>query len=504
VSRIRQFTLNTGMGYALIGANILYTVVSIPLALLYLGKQEFGLWALAAQISSYFMLLDLGVTSAISRFLADSKDNPAAPAYASVFKAGCIVFTLQGLLVAAVGISTSFFASALFGIPEDLAPAFRNILIILSLVSGLTLAVRAAGAPLWAYQRLDVHYLLSIATLLSGLLFLWMGFAAGWGIYSLALAGVPALLVCPLVSFFVCRNKGYYPARWDTGKVDGALLHRVFLFGKDVMLMTLGSQVVNASQIMILSRFAGLEAAATFAVGTKLFAMGQQFSGRIIESAAPTLTEIYVRGEEQLFRGRFRDILALSTFLAAAAALLLVCGNSAMVSFWTSGKIYWDPGADLLLGLLLVVTAGTRCLVGVFGIVAKMRPVRSVYFVEACVFVVLAIPASRWFGITGILAVSLLAHVAVTAVLPVRAAAPFVGGDTGFLRLVLTATTIVTVAFLTGPAWIAAQPLSPTPALASAGALAVGITAAWLLLLTPELRTQLLAKFSSLPFFNRA
>lgn len=503
MSRIRQFTINTCVGYVLIGVNIFYTILSIPLALGYLSTEEFGLWALATQITSYLMLLDLGVTSAISRFLADSKDDPEAPAYTAVFKAGCMVFALQGLIVAAVGVLFSFYAPSLFSVPQSLQSDFRNILIILSLTSGLTLALRATGAPLWAHQRLDVHYVLSIATLLSGLLFLWVGFAAGCGIYSLALASVPALLVCPFISFLVCRQNGYYPRNWEKGGIDRALFRRIFLFGKDVLLMSLGWQLVNFSQIIILSRVAGLEAAATFAVGTKIFTMSQQISGRMVENSVPALIEIYVRKNKDLFRKRFQEILALSIFLAVVSALVLICGNSAIVSFWTSGKLVWASKDDLLLGLLLVITAGTRCTVGVFGMVANMRPVRSVYFLEACVFVALAIPASSLFGITGILVTSLIAHAAVTVILPIRAAVLYVGDDTGFMRLLLIASGIIVVVFFAGPVWISVIPPKATGVMALAGLVAIGATAAWLLVLSPGLRTQLYRKFLSLPFFTR-
>lgn len=497
-TRSQHFARSLTAGYLFIGANVAYTVLSIPLALRYLGREEFGLWALAMQISSYLLLLDLGVTSAISRFLADSKDNPEAPIYAAVFRAGCTVLAVQGLIVAALGAGFSLFAPFLFGVPGTLARDFSNILFILSVTSGLSIATRIVSAPLWAYQRQDINYLMGIVNLLSSLLFLWAGFAAGWGIYSYAVAGVPALLVCPLISFLICYGNGYYPTRWSAGCVDVALIRRIFRFGKDVLLMTLGSQVVNASQIMILSRFAGLEAAATFAIGTKLFSLGQQFSGRVFESSAPSLTEIYVRGEGSLFRKRFREILGLSGFLAVISALVIVCANSKIVSVWTAEKITWEPLADLLLALLLVFTTATRCMIGLFGVIAKLQPVRAVYFLEACVFIALAIPASQRFGTAGILTASLLAHAAVTAVLSARAAIPHAGDDGGFLRMVLVSTGIVILVFLTGPAWMGTTKITMYSFVVATTSLAIGGAMAWWLLLTSETRMRMLAKFAGL------
>ena len=62
-------------GYGLTLVNLLFTVVSVPLALHYLTKQEFGIWAIALQFASYLLLVDLGVSASVSRLLADHKDS---------------------------------------------------------------------------------------------------------------------------------------------------------------------------------------------------------------------------------------------------------------------------------------------------------------------------------------------------------------------------------------------------------------------------------------------
>jgi O-antigen/teichoic acid export membrane protein len=69
--RSTSFARGLGAGYLATAINIAYTAASVPLALHYLGKDQFGLWSLSQQIVGYLILLDLGVTSAVSRFIAD-------------------------------------------------------------------------------------------------------------------------------------------------------------------------------------------------------------------------------------------------------------------------------------------------------------------------------------------------------------------------------------------------------------------------------------------------
>src|ERR1044071_1888761 len=53
MSRFRKYAHSLVSGYVVLGANMLYTLASVPLALKYLGKPEFGLWALTSQIAGY-------------------------------------------------------------------------------------------------------------------------------------------------------------------------------------------------------------------------------------------------------------------------------------------------------------------------------------------------------------------------------------------------------------------------------------------------------------------
>jgi O-antigen/teichoic acid export membrane protein len=259
--------------------------------------------------------------------------------------------------------------------------------------------------------------------------------------------------------------------------------------------MTLGSQMVNASQIMILGRFAGLESAASFSVGTKLYSMGQQFVGKVIESSAPALTELHLSGDSDRFRQRFWNTLALSALLASFVASVIIVGNKSLVSLWTSGSVGWGFSSDVLLGILLVLTACTRVLLALFGICGNLRPVRFISVSEGCVFVVLGIPAAILYGITGLLAVSLLAHVLVTGLLSLHKARQLLHPTKGSLRYVWVSLLAITVSIFSGFLCTTACK-SPFHALlvllpATAGAV---LLLCWKLMLPMQLRKELLAR----------
>lgn len=444
-TRTKRFASGVVTSYGAILVNIFYTLFSVRLALHCLGKEQFGLWALALQISGYMALLEFGMSSAISRFIADHKDDVNGGEYGSLLLTGGIVFALQGAMIAIIGAIFSFLAPSIFHIPPAMASDFRWVLVILTSLSGFSIATRSLGGPLWAFQRMDITNLLGIMTLILSYGAMWLGFKAGYGIYSLAYANIPSAILSPVIYCFVCSRNGYYPTQGSWGSPQWGLFQKLFSYGKDVLLLSIGSQLVNASQVMILSRLAGLDVAATFSIGTKFYSMSQQFVGKVLDNSAPALTEIFVRGDRIRFNERFWNIVSMTAFLATVGSTGLMMGNQILVSLWTSGVIHWSLGADLILAALLTATSLSRCFVGIFGMVGDLRPVRYIYFVEGCVFIILALPAVRNFGVMGVLGASLVAHLSVTMVISGRVASSWLDSIRPLVHIIWTTLVIAFV-----------------------------------------------------------
>jgi len=87
MSRLKHFGHSLISGYILLGANVLYTLASVRLALDHLSVKEFGLWALTSQVAGYIAFIDMGMSNSVSRILMDHKDDRAGGNYGSA--GGC-------------------------------------------------------------------------------------------------------------------------------------------------------------------------------------------------------------------------------------------------------------------------------------------------------------------------------------------------------------------------------------------------------------------------------
>lgn len=419
-TRKKRFAIGLLSGYLAIGVNTIYSFISIPLILRYVGDERYGVWMLALQVGGYISLLELGTSSAVARFLADHKDSVNGGKYGRLLTTSACVFATQGTLVFVVGLIFSWFAPGLFSVPVHMAKDFSWLLGINCFVAGASLILRPLSSPFWAFQRLDIFNACSSLVMATQLILLWSGLRLGLDVYALAYATMPSAVIVPLVLGWIALKKGYFPKRGKWRRPTWEVFKELFLYGRDGLLLALGSQLVNASQIIIVSKMLGLKEAAAFAVITKMLSMSQLLFHKIIESASPGLTEMMIRQEIQLFRQRFRDVALLTLSAATIGGMALACGNSPFISLWTSSKISSDWCTDLLLGGLAIATSMSRCFISLFGITKDLRKIRGLCIAEGIVFIPFAIIGASHFGIQGVLAASLLVHLAVTLLWSVK------------------------------------------------------------------------------------
>jgi O-antigen/teichoic acid export membrane protein len=254
----------------------------------------------------------------------------------------------------------------------------------------------------------------TVLSLIVSFFVLWFGFYLGWHLYSLLISAVIGSIVTLTFCYLSCKQLGLYPSHQYKGRFDPTIFRKLFHFGGGLFLMNLGAQLASASQVIIISRILGIEAAATWAICTKVFSMAQQFVSRIFDSSAGGLAEMVVRSEFSRLQKRFRDIVAISAIMASAVGAGIALMNGSFVELWTSGKVTWSPWNNYLLACVLFITTVTRCHIGLSGITKHISGMKYVYLIEGIVFVSVSILVVPSMGFIGLLTTALLCNLGIT------------------------------------------------------------------------------------------
>jgi O-antigen/teichoic acid export membrane protein len=328
-----------------------------------------------------------------------------------VIKTGSLVLLVQGSVVAVAGFVLSLWLPQLMNTPPKLAGSFQQLIALQCLITGFSLAVRMPGQMLAAYQRYDLGNLIQVGQMAVSLGALWLGFSAHMGLYSMVLAGACGVLFTSTLAVGAVLRLRLFPAKAHSGRVTRKVFKELMVFGGDIFVFAVGWQLVSASQVIIVSRTLGLEAAAVWAIATKAFTMAQQFIWRLYDFSGAALSEMVVRGEYSRLHRRLKDLVVVTTSASLLVGAACAICNQPFLLFWTKGRVSWSLSSDILMGLLVLVLSVTRCFTGLGGIAKQMHRVRFLCFYEGVAFVGLAVAFARFWGLPGIIAASILADV---------------------------------------------------------------------------------------------
>ena len=412
VSRFRKFAYSLISGYVLLAGNIVYTLASVPLALKYLSKPEFGLWGVTTLVAGYVALIDMGMSASMARILIDHKDDRQKGAYGSLITTGSLVGLVQGVLIFVIGAVLAVVAGPLLNVPIDLEKDFVLLMTGQCAVVALSFATRIFSHVLTAHQRYDISNYAQVIFFAFSFIIMWVLFDRGLGVFSILWAQAAGTAVAMIVNGFGCWRLRLFPQRGEWGRVSWNQFEELFTFGRDIFLFALGSQLINTSQALLLTRFLGLETAAVWSVCTRTYVMLLQMIYRIFDYSSSALAEMMVRGENGLLEIRFRQIVAVSTSLSLVAGTLFALCNGPFVEVWTAGKIGWPPRNNLLLAAWLVVCVSVHAHVGLAGQTKRFEFLRYIFFMEGLSFVGLTVLLHKLGGVTGMLLVSVACSLA--------------------------------------------------------------------------------------------
>lgn len=408
MSRMRRFINTLASGYALLVVNALYALALVPLGLHFLTRQQFGLWAVVGDTAGYFAMINLGIGPSAARLLIDHKDQQESGIYGSMILTGWLVLAVQGVIIFVLGWFLGPALSNLLAIPDGMRSDFILLIRWQSAITMVKYNSPIFVHVLYAHYRNDISNYSQILGTAVMLAVLWCALRHHWGIFSILWADAAGWLTGAIIYIPACFRLGLLPRRRSWGRPNRKLFLMLFAFGRDVFLVSLGEQLVMASQTIVVTRFLGLTAVAIWDVATKLMMLFVQSIWKLFDNSVPALAEMLVRHEDERLRQRFRGLAMLMASVVGVAAVFLALCNAPFLAVWTKGKISWALTNDILLGGWLIVLVIQRCHTGFVLVTKDVRFMRYVYIVEGVLFVLGASIASQWGGLGAIIVTSIV------------------------------------------------------------------------------------------------
>lgn len=369
-----------------------------PVVVRHLGATAYGIWILAVSTVSYLNILDLGLRSAIIRFVSKAEAQHNAD---DIKRSVGAALWFRILISSGVGILSITLAVAfphLFHIPFELQRSAQITVLLCALGVAITLTSGVFSAVLAAIHRFDVLSSLTVGQTLARASGVILILRSGHGLVALAcwefvvvLASGATTCVVAWKVFPVCRVR---VARPDIGT-----LKQIWSYSFTTFLFIIAVQVIMNTDNLVVGAFLSVGMVAYYSIGGSLISYSGQVVSALSTTFAPLasgmdasgrsedLNKLLLRGTQAtlalalpiswtlLFRGKtfiglwmghqysevsgtVLQILMISQFFSVAnttaAAIMMAIDKHKEVAKWSM----IEAGMNLCFSILLVRTIG--------------------------------------------------------------------------------------------------------------------------------------------------
>ena len=330
--------LRGGIGRSLSMAVSMATMLAlVPTMVNLLGDRLYGAWLLVGTILGAYGLLDLGLSSAVNRFVAGALgrgDRDDADRYITT---AVYLFSVGG---AAAGLATIGVALAshrfVEGTPEE-AVLFRNVILVTGLTFALAFPSRGYVGVLEAHLRHDLISVLETSlSILRVVLFLAVLYGGG-RLMSLAVAA-GLLLLLRAVATVRLAHRVHGPTRLGRDFFSRTRVRSLFGYSLITFVAQLADLLRTRIFAFILPKYLGLAAVTPYGIAQQLVGAANYLAGAILATTAPVFSRQQARDDQAAIRWSYFFNYKLACYLAVYLSGMIAVFGRPFILRWVGAE----------------------------------------------------------------------------------------------------------------------------------------------------------------------
>jgi O-antigen/teichoic acid export membrane protein len=347
----KRFAINVVMNWVAMATGMVVPFFLTPFVVRHLGTVAYGVWILAVSTVAYLNLLDLGLRSAIVRFV--SKNSVGEKIEEAQRAIGAALWVRVG--IAAIVTVASFMLAAafphLFKVPAEMQHAGQ--LTVLLCAGGVAVGMISGvfSAVMSAIHRFDVLSSISVAQTLARALGVLLLLRTGHGLIALAYWELTVGVAGAIVTW-ICAVTVFPPCRMRLTKPHIETLRQIWSYSFKTFIIIVAVQIVFYTDNVVVGAFLSVGAVTFYSIAGSLAMYSGQVSTAMGTTFIPMASNLEASGQTKdlqtlLIRG---TQAALGLMLPIGTTLLL--RGHTFIGLWM-GQQYSHVSGTILQILLI-------------------------------------------------------------------------------------------------------------------------------------------------------
>lgn len=372
-----------------------------PFIIRHLGQSGYGVWVLVGSFIGYYGLLNLGVGSAITRYIARYSSQNESKSLNETANTALAMFCITGLIAIAVSFVIAGPLATFFKVAPEQVEEFKRIVVVLGIATGLSFPSGVFSAMITARERYVAVNIINISSTLlrTGLTVAIL--VAGHGLAGIAYPTLAATVVSLIAVF--CTAKSVVPEfRIQFGAARATTLKMLLVYGGYTTIIAVADILRLKIDSLVIGKMIGMAEVGIYGVAATLihYMLSLVTSGMGV--LTPRFTSLDGENNREELKAIFLRALSISSCIACGVALLLVLFGQPFVFLWVGKEFIATVPVLSILAVSYAFALSQTPGISLMYALNKHRYYAAATMMEAIANVFLSILLARQYGIIGV------------------------------------------------------------------------------------------------------
>ncbi len=404
----RSLKLNALSNWTTLCINVVVGFCLTPFVYQHLDKPGFGIWTLVGSFTGYYGLLNLGVGSAITRYVARYAGQGDEESLNETTSTAMTMFCCTGVLAVLVSYFIAEPLARFFEVKPEHFNDFRRVVRIIGLATAISFPGNVLGTIIRAHERFVASNCASVLSTLLGAGVSVVLLVRGWGLSGVAVAAVVAESTTLTANLILCRyltphvRIRFARARWR-------MLRTLIAYGGVTTIIVVADLMRSELNSVVIGKCVDMAAVGVYGLaGTKIVKYMVQLVTAGLGVLTPRFAALDGCGDHDGARRLLVKALGVSSVLAFGASMLAIVFGRQFILWWM-GPDFADS-----VPILWILATGVAFALAQNPAIGFMYALNKHYFyalatiVEGVANLTLSIILVSHYGILGVATASLI------------------------------------------------------------------------------------------------
>lgn len=318
-------------------AQIVIAFILSPFLVHTLGDTKYGIWTIAVAFTGYMNLLDLGLTSAVNKYVAkysSLKDDRNVNAIVSTSFA---LFFLMGVIIVLLSPYMADLIVSLINIDKSLVGVVHLLIIIVSFDIAIFVISGLFKGIFGGFQHYSVINFTQVLSALYKAVMFYFFLSQGHDLIAMGLISISANIMI-IFLFYYLLKKNYPQVSIEFSAVSKLSASKILHYSKFTFIAMMANQLIYYSDAFVIGYFMSAAAVTYYSIPWTLAEYTKKISMAISQTYTPAVSEIDARGDMEHIKSLYLSGTKYMIIISNLLAIGMIVLGGAFIALWMGEK----------------------------------------------------------------------------------------------------------------------------------------------------------------------